>query len=168
MRAAGRTKEQTEPTQQCVELGWDLGQQALEVLACDFQGTGPNFLQPAQQSLDLACLAIHWLVSPGTSQRPCLAARRDEPAQDAELLIGRVSAIYLQLRSTPNTNIFSHRRKPPSKAHCSNRRAPARPDSCRALPHRSSVRHRAQFEGVAEMMLRSSPVKSRVVMEPFV
>ena len=31
-----------EPTQQSVELGWDLGQQALGILARDFQGTDPN------------------------------------------------------------------------------------------------------------------------------
>jgi hypothetical protein len=45
-------------TQQRIELGWDLSQQALGVLVCDFQGTDSNGLQLAQQSLDLACFAF--------------------------------------------------------------------------------------------------------------
>ena len=35
-----------------------MSQEALGVLACDFQGTDSNALQLAQQSLDLACFAF--------------------------------------------------------------------------------------------------------------
>src|ERR1700730_8352263 len=52
------SRKQTEPTQQSVELRWDLGQQALGVLAGDFQITDANCLQLAQQPLDLAFFAF--------------------------------------------------------------------------------------------------------------
>jgi hypothetical protein len=54
----GEERKQTELTQQGIELGWDLSQQAFGVLVCDFQGTDSNGLQPAQQSWDRACFAF--------------------------------------------------------------------------------------------------------------
>ena len=51
-------RKQTELTQERIELGWDLSQQALGVLVCDFQSTDSNGLQAAQQSLDFACFAF--------------------------------------------------------------------------------------------------------------
>jgi hypothetical protein len=54
----GEQRKQTELTQQGIELGWDLSQQALGVLVCDFQGPDSYGLQPAQQSLDFAFFAF--------------------------------------------------------------------------------------------------------------
>jgi hypothetical protein len=50
----GEERKQTELTQQRIELGWDLSQQALGILVCNFQGTDSNGLQAAQQSLDFS------------------------------------------------------------------------------------------------------------------
>src|SRR5260370_42529971 len=40
------------------KLRWDLGQQTLGVLSCDFQCTDPDRLQAAQQALDLSFFAF--------------------------------------------------------------------------------------------------------------
>jgi hypothetical protein len=54
----GEEWKQTELTQHRIELGWDLSQQALGILICDFQGTDSNGLHPAQQPLDFAFFAF--------------------------------------------------------------------------------------------------------------
>jgi hypothetical protein len=54
----GEERKQTELSQHRIELGWDLSQQALGILVCDFQGPDSNGLQPAQQSLEFAFFAF--------------------------------------------------------------------------------------------------------------
>jgi hypothetical protein len=56
--SAREERKQTELIQHRIEFGWDLSQQALGILICDFQGTDSNGLQSAQQSLDFAFFAF--------------------------------------------------------------------------------------------------------------